>query len=58
LATLKVRGANVKKNLDVKLATLKLGEAISRKISYSKLATLKVRGANIKKTLDVKIAYC
>jgi hypothetical protein len=29
----KVRGANIKKNLDSKLATLKLGEPISRKLS-------------------------
>jgi hypothetical protein len=33
----KVRGANIKKNLDLKLAPLNLGEQISKKISIQNL---------------------
>jgi hypothetical protein len=51
----KVRVANIKKNLDSKLATLKLGEQISRKSRF-KIGYPKVRGANIKKNLDSKLA--
>jgi hypothetical protein len=38
----KVRGANIKKTLETKSATLKLGELLSRKNLVSKLAPLKL----------------
>jgi hypothetical protein len=57
LAYPKVRGANIKKNLDSKLATLKLGEPISRKKSRFKIAFPKVRGAYIKEKSRFKIGY-
>jgi hypothetical protein len=51
-----MRGANIKKNLDSKFATLKLGEPLLKKNLDSKIGYPKIRGPNIKKNLDSKFA--